>query len=252
MRVFGVSSLAVLAIAELARSQVTDVPSSQTASLPTLRPILLGSGPNALINRIDTQDLIKKGQKDAVLMFSCSVKKTGEVAWSGTYRGTPDSKLLEEELLKRLAPAADPHFIPAVYNHTQVDAIYYGTVTFAVVSGKPRLRIFSNQEVEEVKKESDFIGPQPFFGEDSKFTGIHYPTESAPVQVNGSVELGVRIDANGNLQDLKVIAEEPPFLGFADAAYEDFKRAKFIPAFRDGKPVASTVTLPVFFKAPGF
>jgi len=181
-------------------------------------------------------------------MFSCPVKKDGSVVAVSTYRGTADSKLLEQEVLKKLSAAANPKFIPAVYNHIPVDAIYYGTVTFVVVNDKPRLRIFSNQERDELKKESDFIGPQPFWGGDSKFTGFHYPSpQSAPVMVNGSAELEAKIDAVGNLRELTLLSEEPPFLGFGDAAFDGLSKAKFIPAFRDGKPVACTVKLPVYF-----
>src|SRR5690348_16635199 len=154
MRLFGISAAILLSIAPLGWSQV-DVGSSKAATLPMYRPVLLGSGPDSLINRIDTADLIRKGQKDAAVMFSCAVKKDGTVISVSTYRGTPDSKLLEQEILKRLSAAANPKFIPAVYNHLPVDAIYYGTVTFMVVDGKPRLRIFSNQERAELAKESD-------------------------------------------------------------------------------------------------
>jgi len=253
MRAFAFSLIAWLLIVEFAWSQVSVTPSGELAALPMYRPILLGQGPKSLIDRIDTQDLIKKGQKDALIMFNCAVRKDGSVEWIATYRGTPDSDLLKQELQKRLSPASDPRFIPAVYNHRLVDAIYYGTVTFAVVDGKPRLRIFSNQEAEELANEHDFIGPQPFFGNESKFTGFHYPPpEAARVQVDGIVELKMRIDATGNLQEIKALSEKPPFLGFADAALADFKNARFIPAFRDGKPVACDVTLPVFYKAAGF
>jgi TonB family protein len=252
MRVFALSAVILLAIVDPGWSQV-DVPSSQSASLPMYRPVLLGTGPDALINRIDTAGLVKQGQKDAAVMFSCSVKKTGEVLSVSTYRGTPDSKLLEQEILKKLSFAANPKFVPAVYNHMPVDAIYYGTVTFAIVNDKPRLRIFSNQERAELAKESDFIGPQPFWGGDSKFNGFHYPTsDSAPVQVDGSAELELKVDATGTLQDLKLLSEQPPFLGFGDAAFEDMSKAKFIPAFRDGKPVACEVKIPVYYKAQGF
>lgn len=179
-------------------------------------------------------------------MFTCSVKKTGDVVWSGTYRGTPESGLLEQELFKRLA---DAKFIPAIYNHLPVDAIYYGTLTFAMIDGKPRLRIFSNQETEELKKENDFVGPQPFFGGESRFTGFHYPAaQDAPVTVDGVAELELQIDANGVLQSIKVRSEEPPFLGFGDAAISDIRFARFVPGFRDGKPVACTVALPIFYK----
>ena len=253
MRAFAVSLIALLSLVDPAWSQVSVTPSSQLAVLPMYRPILLGQGPKSLIDRIDTQDLIRKGQKDALIMFNCSVRKDGSVEWSAIYRGTPDSDFLKQELQKRLSPASDPRFIPAVYNHQLVDAIYYGTVTFAVLDGKPRLRIFSNQEAEELAKEHDFIGPQPFFGNESKFTGFHYPPpEAARVLVDGIVELKMRMDATGNLQEIKVLSENPPFLGFANAALADFGNARFIPAFRDGKPVACDVTLQVFYKAAGF
>ncbi len=252
MRVFGISVAVLLSIVDLGWSQV-DVGTSQTAKLPMYRPILLGSGPDSLINRIDSTDLFRKGQKDAAVMFSCSVKKDGSVVTVSTYRGTPDSKLLEQEVLKKLSAAANLKFIPAVYNHLPVDAIYYGTVTFMIVDEKPRLRIFSNQERDELAKENDFIGPQPFWGGESKFSGFHYPSrDTAPVPVDGSAELQVKVDANGNLQDLSVLSEQPPFLGFGETAFDDLSKAKFIPAFRNGKPVACDVKLPIYFNAKGF
>jgi hypothetical protein len=253
MRAFAFSLIALLSSFDLASSQLSNTPAGQVAALPMYRPILIGQGPKSLIDRIDTEDLIKKGQKDALIMFNCAVRKDGSVEWSATYRGTPGSDFLKQELQKRLSPASDPRFIPAVYNHQPVDAIYYGTVTFAVLDGKPRLRIFSNQEAEELAKEHDFIGPQPFFGNESKFTGFHYPPpEEARVLVDGMVELKMRVDATGSVQEIKVLSEKPPFLGFANAALADFSNTKFIPAFRDGKPVACDVILPVFYKAAGF
>jgi hypothetical protein len=248
MRVLAFLTLVLLSAVTPGFSQV-EIPSSQTTNLPKVRPILLGNGPDSLVNRINIADLVSKGQKDAAIMFSCTVKKDGSVYSVQTYRGTPDSKMLEQEVLKRLSTAANPKFIPAVFNHLPVDAVYYGTVTFMMVEGKPRLRIFSNQERSELAKESDFIGPQPFWGGESKFDGFHYPsTDDAPVKVDGSAELDLKVDAEGNLQDLTVVSEDPPFLGFADTAFADLAKAKLIPAFRNGKPVACEVRLPVYFK----
>lgn len=245
MRLVVYSALILLAGVDLTSSQTIDISSGRTANQPVYRPALLGAGPNALINRVDTQELIKNGQKDAAIMFTCTVKKTGEIVWSGTYRGTADSKLLEQELHKKLA---DAKFVPAVYNRQPVDAIYYGTVTFVLIDGKPRLRIFSNQETAELEKESDFVGPQPFFGGESKFSGLQYPVEETPVLVNAMVELEMKIDATGNLQDIKLRTEKPPFLGFGESALASFRNAKFIPAFREGKPVACVITLPVYYQ----
>jgi hypothetical protein len=216
-----------------------------TGELPLYRPALLGIGPNSVINRIDTQDLIKRGQKDGSIMFCCSVTNTGAIANTWTYRGTPGSELLEQELVRRLDQAA---FVPGIYNHQPVHLLFYGTVTFAVVNGKPRLRIFANQEEPELKKESDFIGPQPFTGRESKFEGLHYPDDVLEAQISGLVGLAMKIDADGNLKELAVVSEEPPLVGFRRAAAEDFRVAKFIPAFRDGKPVECSITLPVYYE----
>jgi len=247
MRLFGISAVVLLSIVDLGWSQV-DIPSAQ-AKLPMYRPVVLGTGPESLVNRIDTTGLLKQGQKDAAIMFSCSVKKDGSVLSVSTYRPTPDSKLLEQELLKRLSAAASPKMIPAVYNHMVVDAIYYGTVMLAIVDGKPRLRIFSNQERAELAKESDFIGPQPFWGGDSKFDGFRYPSKDvAPLMVDGAVELELKVDATGKLLDLKLLSEQPPFIGLGDAAFNDMSKAKLMPAFRDGKPVACDVKIPVYYK----
>ena len=178
-------------------------------------------------------------------MFSCLVAPTGEVVRSGAYRGTRGSEMLEQELLKRLAAAK---FIPAIHNHQPVIAIFYGTVKFAVVNGKPRLRIFANQQLAELDKETDFIDPQPYVGQGSKFTGLHYPETGSTVSVTGAVELALKVDAKGNLTNLQVLSEEPPLLGFGDAASNDFSGAKFIPAFRNGQPVESNVKIPVYYK----
>ena len=62
------------------------------------------------------------------------------------------------------------------------------------------------------------------------------------------VELAMKIDETGKLLDLRVVSEYPPLVGFRRAAAEDFRVASFIPAFRDGKPVACDITLPVYYE----
>jgi hypothetical protein len=213
--------------------------------LPMYRPALIGKAPDAIINRIDESLLLKGGQKKALIMFFALVDKDGTVKFSTTYRGTPESKLLEQELQRALTNAK---MIPAVRNHEPVAVFYYATVVFQVIDEKPRLRIFANQEASELKTENDFVGPQPCLGGDSKFDGLDYPT-AVPVKVNGVVELSLKIDAAGNLQEQKVEKEDPPLLGFGEAAMADFANAKFIPAFRNGQPVACQVVLPVYYMA---
>ena len=90
--------IGLLLSADFALSQTTKTASpSPTPALPEVRPALIGTGPNSLINTIDGADLIKKGQKEAAVMFSCLVAPTGDVARSGVYRGTRESELLTQE-----------------------------------------------------------------------------------------------------------------------------------------------------------
>jgi hypothetical protein len=250
-----VFSLANLFAAEVqvAPTKVTPTPKAQASAtgsvpaLPKFRPAMLGTGPLSVINRIDTQELIRQGQKDASISFCCTVDKNGEIGHAWAYRASPDSNALEKDLLFCLDTAV---FVPAVYDHQPVRVLFYGTVTYKVVNGKPRLRIFANQEPEELKKESDFVGPQPFVGPGSKFEGLHYPTQLTE-SLSGIAEMAMSIDAEGNLSDLRLVAEHPPLAGFGRAAAEDFRVARFIPAFRDGKPVACKITLPVYYDPEG-
>ena len=68
-----------------------------------------------------------------------------------------------------------------------------------------------------MKKESDFVGPQPFVGPGSKFEGLHYPTQLTE-SLSGIAEMAMSIDAEGNLQDLRLVSEHPPLAGFGRAA----------------------------------
>ena len=217
------------------------------AEMPKYRPAVMTIGPNSVINRMDTAGLIRDGQKDGSIYFCCAVNKLGEVLDTWTYKQSPDSKLLERELVRCLDQAV---FIPAVYDHEPVFVLFYGVVTFQVVDGKPRLRIFANQEAEEIKKESNFVGPQPFYGKGSKFEGLHYPADAVTSTLSGLVELAMKVDAEGKLKDLQIVSEYPPLVGFRRAAAEDFRVASFIPGFRDGKPVECSITLPVYYEPP--
>ena len=70
--------------------QTIDVKGASPSETPMYRPILLGKGPTALVNRINTDKLVKDGQKDGLVMFSCFVNKAGKMVVSAVYRPTPN------------------------------------------------------------------------------------------------------------------------------------------------------------------
>src|SRR5712692_5625998 len=129
-------------------------------SLPDMRPALVGSGPGSLVNLVDTQALIKRGQQHGAVLFRCLVQPSGQTAYQIAYGGTPNSDILRLEVRHKLH---DAYFIPAVYNHHNTFAWFYGTVTFSVIDGKPHLRVYANQEKSELAQGSDFITPQSIY-----------------------------------------------------------------------------------------
>ena len=211
---------------------------------PQFRPAVLRFGADSLINQIDVDALLKKGQKDGAVMFSAIVSKTGAAEMSWTYKGTPGTDALDEELSKRLDTAK---FTPPLYNHQPVGVLLQGTALFSA-NERPHLRIVLNQDPKEIKTAADFIAPQPVIGADSKLKGLSVNDGRSAVVLTGIALLEVNVDAKGNLQKLELVNEEPPLLGYGAAALEDLEGAKFIPAFRSGAPTDCVTVLPIAYK----
>lgn len=206
--------------------------------LPEIRPALVGSSPKALINLIDSAALIRKGQGSGAVWFFCHVMPNGQSPGFHAYGGTPNSEELRKEVIRCLDRA---RFIPAVYNHRKTYAIIYGTVVFANINGKPRLRIFANQEKSEIARESDFISPQSIAIPGHHYDYVPYPGRSQWSDDRpATVELLLTVDASGNVKDLRVAAEHPAGGHFGESALASMRQMTFLPAFRNGRPVDST------------
>jgi hypothetical protein len=210
---------------------------------PEFRPALLGTYRHSLINTINTESLMKRGQGNAVLMFTAGISQNGYGYVWQTYRGTPHSELLSKEVMDRTSQA---QFEPAIYKHQHVGVILTGTVTFTVIAGKPHLRIFLNQEESDLKQGKDFIAPQlAFAAGNPKFEGIWYPGHVLTGPGVAAVTLDV--DVNGKVQHAVVAYEHPAGKGFGAEAVDGLSKAVFIPGFRNGKAVPCRFTFPVIF-----
>jgi hypothetical protein len=217
-------------------------------SLPQFRPALLGHHAKSLVNIIDTQGLIKRGQGDGFVMFGCAVSQYGDGYWSRTYRASPNTEILQKEVLDRINQAM---FEPAVYKGGHVAVYLTGSVVFAVRDGKPHLRIFLHQEDGELKKGTDFIAPQWAFAApgNTKFQGIYYPPQ-APGRA-GVASLQLSVSETGQVQGASVVYEHPPGMGFGTQAVGPIRDAAFIPGFRNGKPVSCQFHWTLIFTGPG-
>ena len=137
------------------------VPLSLAQNTPEFRPALIGNGPDSLVNLIDTEKLLREGQGDAVVMFEEPVLAAPLKMDLGTvYRASPNSKLLQKEILRALKRA---RFVPAIAQHKPARVFFRGTVMF-FARNQPHLRILANQDPQELARLSDFIAPQLILG----------------------------------------------------------------------------------------
>ncbi len=72
-----------------------------------------------------------------------------------------------------------------------------------------------------------------------------YPVMARRMGKEGRVVLKLLIDERGNLTKMEVI--ERAGFGFTESAVEAVKKSSFLPAIKDGKPVASIAILPIRF-----
>ena len=226
---------------------IGSAPAALAEALPEFRPALLGHHRRSLVNLIDTQSLMKRGQGDAIVMFSCVVGRSGFGGWSRCYRSSPNSEMLQQEVMARIDQS---QFEPAIYKGAKVGVYLSGTVNFFVKEGKPHLRVFLHQEDSDLLSGRDFVAPQwAFTPGNTDFKGIFYPPD-APWQA-GVASLKLNVTASGSVTGAQVVYEFPPGKGFGAYAAGPVQKATFIPGFRNGKPVACEFTWNLIFTGPG-
>ena len=204
---------------------------------PEFRPALVGNGPDSLVNLIDTEKLLREGQGDAVVFFEEPVFAAPIKADLGTvYRASPNSKLLQKEILHALRRA---RFIPAIAQHKPARVFFRGTVMFFART-QPHLRVLANQDPHELAGLSDFIAPQLIFGTTNWDKSNQQLEAAVRLNKNGAVVMSLHVDEKGKLLSTSVISEDPPSFHFGGAISKAFEHAQFIPGFRDGKPVDCT------------
>lgn len=122
-----------------------------------------------------------------------------------------------------------------------------GTVMFLIHDGKPMIRVFLNQDDNEIRAGRDFIAPQFAWA-----AGNHaFKYMSEPLLPGGVAVLGLDIDAKGHVTGTKVVYEHPPGMHYGKLVATHLGEALFIPGFRNGKPVACHFNWTAVFTGAG-
>lgn len=228
------------------------------------RPALLVHGSNGLADLIDGQSLMKQGQGTAMVHFTVRVSTAGTTrlgattygatseirSWTIAYGGTPNSDRLQREVANKIDRAV---FHPAIYDGASQPAVVFGTVLFAVAEGKPRVRVYLNQEMNDIKNNHDFVAPQLILLPGTKFTketgGIQWPQKAG--LVSATVGVRMNIDATGKITGMNLEYESPKGMDFGGQVMMGLKDATFTPGYRNGKPVSCSFSLPLHFRGTG-
>jgi hypothetical protein len=236
VRAFALSLIALLSLVDLGDLQAAE---------PRVRPALIGNGPKALINLIDTKKLMQKRAGQGLLNFQCIVSTSGQPINPVTYRATPGSEALEKEVMSALWRC---RFIPAIYDGKLTEVLFLGTVLFLVADGRPHLRIYANQNPDDIVKGNDFIAPQLILETRKKISLVQDELGKARIyHQRGVVELSTTVDALGNQKQTRIHSEDPPGFNFGHAELVLAWGAKYIPGFRNGHPVECTFHHYVWF-----
>lgn len=221
-------------------------------SLPDMRPALVGSGPRSLVNLIDGKHVMERGLQHGALYFMARIDPNGFPSYSKIWGETDKIRPLRDEVRERLSEA---RFMPAVYHHQHVYAWMFGTVAFTSTDGKPHLRVFANQELSELEKESDFISPQEIWLPGKIYDYAKWKNPFASWRSDdkaGLPNISLVVDASGQIKDAHL--ENLPTgstQAYADAALLIIRQRLYLPAYRNGKPVDST-THPKLYFVPAF
>jgi len=163
---------------------------------------------------------------------------------SDFFTASPDARLLMGEVRRRLRQT---RFIPAVYNHKRTSAWFAGTVVFVVQNGRPHLRIYAHQDLDEIKRGTDFVAPQLIYVPNRFVTDFpKLPTKAKRDDAAGVVKVRHSVDANGKTTNVEVISE-PQGYEVGDYLKKVLPLVDFLPGYRNGNPTASTYTFTWWF-----
>ena len=213
-------------------------------NLPQIRPAMVGSGPESLVNRIDVNKLFAQGQRDAWVKFECAIMPDGMARGSDFFTASPEARLLKNELRSRLRQSM---FVPAVYNHKRTYAWFSGTVLFVVKDGRPHLRVYANQDLDIIKSGADFVAPQLIAVPNHYLMNFpKAPTGTVRDDAAGVVRVRHSVDANGKTTGVEVISEPPGSQG-GEYLKKALPPLDFTPGYRNGIPSATSYTFTWWF-----
>ncbi|MGO9934403.1 MAG: energy transducer TonB [Steroidobacteraceae bacterium] len=119
----------------------------------------------------------------------------------------------------------------------------------AEIGGSPELDAFKEKLRQRIALLDDL--PQVQEGSLTRINklDVAYPTRAYQDNVEGWVELGYTVAANGSVANVKILNSQPANF-FEEAATKAVSRLRYKPVLTDGKPIAVRTTVRIVFRVP--
>ena len=202
---------------------------------PQFKPALVGTNEDSVLERLRLAASRDKSSGSMVVQFNCEVNAAGKASnvaiWSGLGGSPPYVNAAKHALLAG-------RFEPAQVWGKPVAVSVIGTIFCIRREGAPEVRIFLNLDRRMLAEERNFVAAQLIGGCEE----LNIVRES--VRLFAAFDMDVvaeyRINSNGLAHDVRVVREAPK--GVGQLLVKSLYRARFIPAFLDGKPVESSLS----------
>jgi len=118
----------------------------------------------------------------------------------------------------------------------------------SVVQAEENPFIFTEENLpSEITYSIDMLTIRPVFPSGLILENIVYPRSARQQNIEGRVLLEIILEANGEIRSIRIISENPPNLGFAEAAINAFRGVRATPAERNGIQVPARLEFPLLF-----
>jgi TonB family protein len=210
---------------------VTGVCVSHARAELSTRPALIGTGEDSLASLLKYPTEALDAGQTGMVQFNCDVAADGRASnvqiVAAPQLGGPFARAVEQAM-------KTARFEPARLEGKAVAVTVPVTVLFLTGKEQPVIAIYLNHSIADVEAKKNYIARQPLLDQPYR---PDYPIPADRAGRGGRIEVSYCLDTDGRMKDLKVLEETPAGYGFAASVTDALRKARYIPAFRDGKPI---------------
>jgi len=201
-----------------------------------LRPAVIGGGADSVAAKLHYPPKERDSKTEAVVVFFCEVAANGRAKNIRTY-WNKGYNLFGDAVERALNQG---RFVPAMVGGKPTPVLIGATVFFLARGDRPTVVIsMATADKQKAAAMQNYIQPQMICSDADLRRKLWNLVRSAKILVNdahANAEVVATVDANGNLLNTKLVAENSKNSGWGDVLVKAMSGARFIPASNNGQP----------------